>query len=118
VLTDSETKLFVTEQLAARTPTLADFDGMAEGGDFAVFWEPPSIDERIVNQSATFCVMSSPTARFDDWLAQHEDAGRSLTLSPQAKADARRHLDLSGITERLLFPDLTGLARWIARYYQ
>lgn len=118
VLADSDTKLFVTEQLAARARTLGEFDGLAEGRDFAVFWEPPAIDERIVNQGATFCVMSSPTARFDQWLAQHEDAGRALTLSPDAKADARRHLDLAGITERLLFPDLSGLAQWIARYYE
>jgi hypothetical protein len=118
VLKRSGSTLFGTEQLVDAARKLPDFDAMASDGDFAVFWEPPSIDERIVNQSAVFCVMSSATGHFDDWLRRRPDKARLLKLSPKAKLEARAHLDMVGITERLLFPDLTGLAAWIARYYE
>ena len=117
ILRQSQARLFGTEQLAACARSLDEFGQLAEAGDFALFWEPPSIDERIVNQSATFCVMSRPTARFDEWLAQFPGTGRSLELTPKARREVRQELDLIGITERLLFPDLTGLASWVARYY-
>lgn len=110
--------LFGTEQLGHTVPRLRDFDRLATAGQFAVFWEPPSIEERIVNQSAVFCALSSPVTRLDDWLAGHPSAGRMLRLSVEAKAEARERLDHAGITERLLFPDLSGLAAWIARYYE
>jgi FRG domain len=116
-LRQGRSSLFGTEQLAAAAWRLSDFDRMGADGHFAVFWEPPALEERIVNQSAVFCAMSSPTARFDDWLDAHSDAGRVLRLSEEAKAEARERLDHAGITERLLFPDLSGLAAWIARYY-
>jgi hypothetical protein len=37
--------------------------------DFAVFFEPPALDDRIVNQFAYFSVLSDPTLSFDEWLA-------------------------------------------------
>ena len=117
LMQQDRTGLFGTEQLGQAAPRLREFDRMAGDGQFAVFWEPPSLEERIVNQSAVFCAMSSPTARFDQWLDAHPGKGRLLQVSPEAKAEARERLDHAGITERLLFPDLAGLAAWIARYY-
>jgi hypothetical protein len=116
-LEQGESKLFGTEQLAQAAPSLDDFDAMAKKDDFVVFWEPPSLDERIVNQSAVFAVMTHATSRFEEWLDQHPKTASALRLSAGAKKDVRKQLDLVGITERLLFPDLTGLAAWVARYY-
>src|SRR5436309_9454472 len=47
-----------------------------ERGDYVLFFQPPSLDERIVNQFALLSVMSSPAARMDDWLVHHEKLGR------------------------------------------
>lgn len=117
LLLQDHSGLFGTEPLARAAPRLSDLDRMASDGQFAVFWEPPSLEERIVNQSAVVCAMSSPTARFDEWLDVHPGTARVLRLSAHAKAEARERLDDAGITERLLFPDLGSLAAWIARYY-
>lgn len=107
--------LFTVDMLAQVAPRLDSFGGGRD--DMALFFEPPSLEERIINQSAVFSVMSSPDASFEHWLQAHPDAARRLVMTPEAKRATREHLDLNGINERLLFPGLAGLAAYLARYY-
>lgn len=109
--------VFTTDMLAAGAPTLADFDRLAGEAHFAVFFEPPSIEDRIANQSAVLSVLSSATMNIEDWLAVHPGVARKLALPPDLKAEVRARLDQNGITERMLFPGLSGLAAWLSRYY-
>src|SRR3954451_6161148 len=44
--------VFTTDMLAAHAPDLEAFDDLSAGDPFVVFFEPPSLDERIVNQAA------------------------------------------------------------------
>ena len=85
--------------------------------DFVVFLEPPSLDDRIVNQYALFSLMSSPTANLDLWLAQHPELSRRIIIPAGLKWEVRDKLDQANITERVLFPGLDGLSRWLKRYY-
>lgn len=107
--------LFTVDMLSHVAPRLDRFGGGRD--DVALFFEPPSLEERIVNQSAVFSVMSSPAASFEDWLHAHPEAARRIVMTPEAKAETREHLDQNGINERLLFPGLAGLAAYLARYY-
>lgn len=84
---------------------------------FLVFMEPPAIDRRIMNQWALFSLMSSPMAEMDDWLAQHPDLHRRVIVPAELKWEIRDHLDQANVNERILFPDLDGLSRWLTRYY-
>ena len=84
---------------------------------FVVLLEPTSIDERIVNQFALFSLMSSPTARLDVWLKQHPELARRVVVPASLKCEVRDKLDQANITERVLFPGLDGLSRWLRRYY-
>jgi hypothetical protein len=84
---------------------------------FVLFFEPPSLDERIVNQFALLSVMSSPSALLDEWLAEHDDLFRKIVIPAKLKWEIRDKLDQANITERVLFPGLDGLSRWLKRYY-
>src|SRR5579871_1248391 len=84
---------------------------------FVVFFEPPSLDDRIVNQYALFSLMSDPAAELDQWLGQHPDLYRRIIIPHNLKWEVRDKLDQANITERVLFPGLDGLSRWLRRYY-
>lgn len=101
--------------LAEVAPTLADFDRLGE--DFVVFFEPPALDQRIVNQYALFSLMPSPHARMDEWLDRHPELARRIVLPAELKWEVRDKLDQANITERVLFPGLDGLATWLKRYF-
>jgi hypothetical protein len=104
--------VFTTELLAQAAPRLADLDG-----EFVLFVEPPSFDARIVNQYALFSVVSPAERRLDDWIEEHPDLGRRVVIPAGLKWEARDKLDQANITERVLFPGLDGISRWLARYY-
>ena len=95
--------------------SLADFDGL--GDDFVVFFEPPALDDRIVNQYALFSLMPSPHARMDEWLERHPELARRIVVPADLKWEVRDKLDQANITERVLFPGLDGLATWLKRYF-
>lgn len=116
VLAAEQAAAFTGEMLLRVAPTLAELDSLA-AEPFVVFFEPPSLDERIVNQFALFSLMSEPRALLDEWLAQHEDVWRRIIIPARLKWEIRDRLDEANITERVLFPGLDGLSRWLRRYY-
>ena len=82
-----------------------------------LFFEPPSFDERIANQYALFSVMSSASATPAAWLRNHGGLCQKITIAAQLKPQLRDYLDQANITERVLFPGLEGLCKWLKRYY-
>jgi hypothetical protein len=109
--------VFTADMLDEAADSLARFDSLRKDDPFVVFLEPPSLDARIVNQFALFSMMSSPTARLDEWLARHPDLFRRLIIPAPLKWEVRDKLDQANVTERVLFPGLDGLGRWLKRYY-
>ena len=108
--------VFTGDMLWRHARSLPELDALAEE-PFVLFLEPPSLDERIVNQAALFSLMSSPMSRFDDWLAGRPEAYRRFLIPAELKWEVRDKLDQANINERVLFPGLDGLSRWLRRYY-
>jgi len=108
--------VFTAEMLARATPTLRDFDALSRDR-FVAFLEPPSLDERIVNQFALFSLVSNASARLEAWLVEHPHCYRRLIVPAALKWEVRDKLDQANITERVLYPGLDGLSRWLRRYY-
>lgn len=85
---------------------------------FAIFLEPPSIDDRIVNQYAVFSMMSDPNVLIDDWIISKKISHFKILIPAKLKWEIRDKLDQSNINERVLFPGLDGLATWLKRHYK
>ena len=111
--------LFTTDMLGRVAYSMADFDRFRDqhGRAVPLFFEPPSLDERIVNQAAVFSAMSAATASLHEWLGEHPDLCRKVVIPAGLKWRIRDHLDQANMTERVLFPGLDGLSRWLTRYY-
>ena len=106
-----------TLEMLEKIVSLSDFDRLFSQNQ-VLFFEPPSLDERIVNQFALFSVMMNPIAILDDWLINHQDLYRRIIIPKELKLEVRDKLDQANITERVLFPGLDGLAKWLKRHYK
>lgn len=113
---DRERSETFTVEMLADFETLRDFDALRRD-PFVVFVEPPAIDRRILNQFALFSLMSSPLAVLDDWLMSHPELCRRVVVPAALKWEIRDKLDQANVNERVLFPGLDGLSRWLTRYY-
>jgi hypothetical protein len=109
--------VFTTELLAAHAPRLEDLEQLAGEEPFVLFFEPPSLDDRIVNQSAVLSTLSDGEASMDDWIERHSELCHAWRIPACAKAEIRERLDQANVTERVLMPGLDGLASWLRRYY-
>ena len=108
--------VFTAEMLDAAARELSTFDRLAKH-PFVLFFEPPSLDARIVNQFALFSVMNGPGLRLDEFLEGQKKGVRRLIVPAALKWEVRDKLDQANVTERVLFPGLDGLSRWLRRYY-
>ncbi len=116
ILRADDANIFTTEMLNRVATTLHDFDELSDD-DFVLFFEPPSLDERIVNQFALFSLPSSATLSLEDLLHRREATYRRIIIPAELKWEIRDKLDQANITERVLFPGLDGLSQWLKRYF-
>ena len=108
--------MFTAEMLSHAAPSLHEFDALASE-PFVAFLEPPSLDDRIINQFALFSLAvesrcaarplaGGATAR----VPQAGDPGGPEVGNPRQARPSQHH-------ERVLYPGLDGLSRWLTRYY-
>jgi hypothetical protein len=94
--------------------------GEGDGGKpFACMLEPPTLDTRISAQAAVFTLCSDTKRSFDEFLDKHGllDALSRFVIPQEASGFVRDQLDIAGMDERRIFPDLDGVAAQLRRYY-
>ena len=116
ILQEEGSNVFTVEMLERAAGSLDDFDKL-DSQVFAVFFEPPSLDDRIVNQYALFSTMSRPTASLQQWVERHPKLTRKIIIPRELKWEVRDKLDQANVNERVLFPGLDGLSLWLRRQY-
>ena len=62
-------------------------------------------------------MMSDPTDVMDNWLRDYPELWKRIIIPAELKWEIRDKLDQANINERILFPGLSGLSRWLMRYY-
>ena len=111
-----QTTLFSVEMLTKITDSLYQYD--EDMGDRSmVIIEPPSTNDRIIMQYSFFSVIPMGMADIEDFLDRHTQNTVKYVIDKQLRWRVRDMLDSLNISERLLYPGLEGLSKWIARHY-
>ena len=113
---------FSVEMLEKDFPVISSVEQLK--GDhpaFVAFFEPPSLDPRIVNQFGLFSFLNRPDVLLHEWLhlasTQLPGLARKLVIPATLKWEIRDKLDNMNITERVIMPGLDGLTAWLKRWY-
>lgn len=115
-LEEEGANVMTVEMLSHVVNSLSELDALAHT-KVTLFFEPPSIDDRIVNQHAFCSVMSDPRMALEEWLGEHPGMSRKIIIPAALKWEIRDKLDQANVNERVLFPGLDGLSRWLKRHY-
>ena len=115
-LEEEGANVFTVEMLFESMKSLTELEDLSSD-PFILFFEPPSIDDRIVNQFAFFSMSSDSRVVLNSWLEDKMDFWRKIVIPAELKWEIRDKLDQANITERVLFPGLDGLTKWLARHY-
>ena len=115
-------EIFSVDALAEAIPTLDSLDHRSsKDHEIAVFFEPPSLDERIVNQFGYFSALSDPKLSMEEWLIRPGVEGKvdalKIIIPKRLKWEIRDKLDQSNINERVLMGGTDGLCKWLRRHY-
>ena len=117
VLDREASDVFTPELLASAVDSL---DALRELSAEAalLFLEPPSLDQRIVTQYALFSLLTRADAEVHNWVECHPHLCTRVLIPARVKWEIRDKLDQANINERVLYPGLDGLCRWLRRYYE
>ncbi len=116
-LLDSESSfVFTNEMLTKLFSGLSEFDdSKTDNEDYFLFFEPPAIDLKIINQYALFSMSTNVEKPLGKLL--NTDSFKKIIIPAALKWELRDKLDQLNINERVLFGGLNGLTSWLARQY-
>jgi hypothetical protein len=86
---ESQTWFFTFQMLSESFKRLGHFD-KSKKSPFIVFFEPPSIDDRIVNQFAVFSAMSQPDVVPHGWLLKGQITYNKIIIPADLKWEIRK----------------------------
>lgn len=108
--------VYSLDQLNSIVNNLSQYD--TDMGDKAfVSIEPPSIDQRIISQYSFFSVIPTGIEDIEEYLDKNTDNTVKYIISKDIRWQVRDMLDQFNINERILYPDLDGLSKSLARHY-
>ena len=111
-----QTTLFSVEMLSKLAPTLEKYD--EDMGDRSmVIVEPPSTNNRIIMQYSFFSAIPTDMQDIEKFLDNYTQNTVKYVIDKSLRWRVRDMLDSLNISERLLYPGLDGLSKWIARHY-
>ena len=95
---------------------LEDYDDDMKNNSM-ILLEPPSIDQRIINQYSYFSVIPKEISNIESFLNLKTENTIKYVIDKSLKWRIRDMLDQLNINERIIYPGLDGLSSWIKRHY-
>lgn len=115
-LNRKNTFVFSLDGLAELARDIRQYD--QDMGDQAmVCFEPPSVDQRIVNQYSFFSAVPSGITDIEAFLDAHTENTVKYVIDKKLRWELRDILDQFNINERMIHPGTAGIAKWLARHY-
>ena len=112
----TQSTIFTVPMLRRITESLEEYD--RDMGDRAmVIVEPPSINSRIINQYSFFSIVPMEITDLELFLDTRTDHTVKYTIDRTLRWRVRDMLDQLNMSERIIYPGLEGLSKWIARHY-
>ena len=116
VLEERSTYVFSVKSLTEITNSIEDYD-RSMGSQSMVLVEPPSVDQRIVNQYSFFSMVPNGIRNLEAYLNENTDNTIKYIIDRKLRWDLRDILDQLNMNERTIYPGLDGISKWIARHY-
>lgn len=114
ILDNERAYLFTTDMLDKFD--LEQYDSDMDDKSF-ILLEPPSIDQRIINQYSYFSVTPSNIDNFEKFLNDKTNNTIKYIIDKDLKWKIRDMLDAMNINERIMYPGFDGLCTWLKRHY-
>lgn len=116
VLRDEQALIYTVKMLDALCPTLEQYDRDMDDGAMLIM-EPPSIDQRIINQYSYFSVVPHGMQDVEEYLKTRTANTVKYVIDRGLRWEISDMLDQFNITERTIYPELDGLTKMLARHY-
>lgn len=110
------TVAFTDKNLYDVVKTIDEYDGDMDGNAF-VLLEPSSVDQRIVNQFSFFAIIPDGIVNLELFLDGHTNNTVKYIIDKSIRWDIRDLLDQQNMNERMMYPGLDGITKWLARRY-
>ena len=115
LLNERQTIIFTMDMLDRIGSSYEALNGVSET-PYAFFFEPASTVNRIANQYALFSLTTDPAIAITE-LPGLESCFMKIIIPKEIKLEIRDKLDYINISERMIYPGLDGIAKWITRRY-
>ena len=115
-LNSKKTFMFSVDLLSSVVKSLDDYD-QAMGNKSFVMVEPPSVDQRIVNQYSFFSIVPGGINDLIKFLDENTENTVKYVIDKSLRWDLRDILDQMNMNERIIYPGMDGIAKWLARHY-
>lgn len=110
------TTVFSVDMLLEACDSIEQYDADMGSGNMLVI-EPPSLDRRIISQYSFFSIVPSDMTDIVEFLNANTEQTIRYVIAKEIRWQIRDFLDHQNITERIVYPGLDGLSKWLGRHY-
>lgn len=115
-LMKNDAYIFTIDMLDQLSPQLEAYDIDMEDRAMILI-EPPSIDQRLINQYSYFSVVPMGIENVELFLNNYTNNTVKYVIDKSLQWRIRDMLDQLNLNERIIFPGLDGLSAWLKRHY-
>lgn len=116
VMAQAQSTVFSLKMLQSACAGPAEYDADMRGEALLIV-EPPSIEQRIINQYSFFSIVPTGMDDVAGFLNAHTSRTVRYVIRRELRWQVRDLLDQLNMSERIVYPGLDGLSRWLARHY-